>query len=393
MKEVFIVDGVRTAIGSFGGTLANFTSVELGKIAGKALLERTKADPAMVDEALFGSIYQAGCGQNIARQIALGIGMPKEKTAMTLNMLCGSGMRTVAMAAQEIKCGDAELIIAGGAESMSNTPYLLKKARTGYKMGHGELLDSMLHDGLTDIFNNYHMGVTAENLAAKYGLTREEQDNFAVGSQNKAEKALAAGRFNNEIAPVAIADKKGNTVMFDTDEYPKAGITLEKMAKLRPAFKKDGTVTAGNSSGINDAAACVLVASGDAVKKHGFKPMARIVSYGWAGTDPSIMGIGPVDAVRTALSRAGWQLKDLDLIEANEAFAAQALSVAKELGFNNEIVNVNGGAIALGHPVGASGARVLVTLMHEMKKRGAKKGLATLCVGGGMGIAMCVEAA
>ena len=393
MKDVFIVDGVRTAIGGFGGTLADFSSVELGKVAGKALLERTKTDPVLVDEALFGSIYQAGCGQNIARQISIGIGLPREKTALTLNMLCGSGLRTVAMAAQEIKCGDAELIIAGGAESMTNAPYILKKARAGYKMGHGELLDSMLYDGLTDVFNNYHMGVTAENLAAKYSLTREAQDMFAVGSQNKAEKALAANRFMEEIAPVAITDRKGNTVLFSKDEFPKAGMTLEKLAKLRPAFKKDGTVTAGNASGINDAAACVLVASGEAVKKHGYKPMARIVSYGWAGTDPALMGIGPVEAVKTALARAGWQLKNIDLIEANEAFAAQSLAVAGELGFNGEIVNVNGGAIALGHPVGASGTRVLVTLIHEMKKRRSRKGLATLCIGGGMGIAMCVEAA
>ncbi|MEI7528644.1 MAG: acetyl-CoA C-acetyltransferase [Elusimicrobiota bacterium] len=392
MKEVFIVDGVRTAIGNFGGTLADFSSVELGKVAGKALLERTHTDPAQVDEALFGSIYQAGCGQNIARQIAMGIGMPKEKTALTLNMLCGSGLRTVAMAAQQIKCGDAELIIAGGAESMTNAPYLLKKARSGYKMGHGEMLDSMLCDGLTDVFNNYHMGVTAENLVTQYGLTREEQDNFATASQNKAEKAQAADRFKEEIAPVAITDRKGNTTYFAKDEFPKAGITADKLGKLRPAFKKDGSVTAANASGINDAAACVLVASADAVKKHGYKPMAKIVSYGWAGTDPAIMGIGPVDAVKLALSRAGWQMKDVELIEANEAFAAQSLAVAKDLGFNPDIVNVNGGAIALGHPVGASGTRILVTLIHEMKKRGVKKGLATLCVGGGMGIAMCVEA-
>ncbi len=392
MKEVFIVDGVRTAIGNFGGTLADFSSVELGKVAGKALLERTHTDPAQVDEALFGSIYQAGCGQNIARQIAMGIGMPKEKTALTLNMLCGSGLRTVAMAAQQIKCGDAELIIAGGAESMTNAPYLLKKARSGYKMGHGEMLDSMLCDGLTDVFNNYHMGVTAENLVTQYGLTREEQDNFAAGSQNKAEKAQAADRFKEEIAPVAITDRKGNTTYFARDEFPKAGITADKLGKLRPAFKKDGSVTAANASGINDAAACVLVASAEAVKKHGYKPMAKIVSYGWAGTDPAIMGIGPVDAVKLALSRAGWQMKDVELIEANEAFAAQSLAVAKDLGFNPDIVNVNGGAIALGHPVGASGTRILVTLIHEMKKRGVKKGLATLCVGGGMGIAMCVEA-
>jgi acetyl-CoA C-acetyltransferase len=347
----------------------------------------------MVDEALFGSIYQAGCGQNMARQIALGIGMPKERTAMTVNMLCGSGLRTVAMAAQGIKCGDAELVIAGGAESMTNAPYLLKKARSGYKMGHAEMHDSMICDGLWDVFNNYHMGVTAENLAEKYSLTREEQDAFAAESQNKAEKAAKEDRFSDEIAPVAIPQRKGDPLMFAKDEYPKAGVTAAGLGKLRPAFKKDGTVTAGNASGINDGAACVLAASEEAMKKHNLKPMARIVSYAWSGTDPAIMGIGPVDPVRQALKRAGWQLKDIELIEANEAFAAQSLAVAKELGFNKDIVNVNGGAIALGHPVGASGARVLVTLLHEMKKRAAKKGLATLCIGGGMGIAMCVEAA
>ncbi|OGS45355.1 MAG: acetyl-CoA acetyltransferase [Elusimicrobia bacterium RIFOXYB2_FULL_62_6] len=392
MKDVFIVDGVRTAIGTFGGALGDLSSVELGKAAAKALLTRTKLDPAMIDEALFGSIYQAGCGQNMARQIALGIGMPKERTAMTVNMLCGSGLRTVAMAAQGIKCGDAELVIAGGAESMTNAPYLLKKARGGYKMGHAEMHDSMICDGLWDVFNNYHMGVTAENLAEKYSLTREEQDAFAADSQNKAEKAAKEDRFADEIAPVAIPQRKGDPLLFTKDEYPKAGVTAAGLGKLRPAFKKDGTVTAGNASGINDGAACVLTASEEALKKHNLKPMARIVSYAWSGTDPAIMGIGPVEAVRQALKRAGWQLKDIELIEANEAFAAQSLAVAKELGFNKDIVNVNGGAIALGHPVGASGARVLVTLLHEMKKRGAKKGLATLCIGGGMGIAMCVEA-
>ena len=391
MKEVFIAEGVRTAIGSFGGALADFSSVELGKTAAKALLERAKVNPADIDEALFGSIYQAGVGQNMARQIAIGAGVPNNKTAMTVNMLCGSGLRTVAMAAQQIKCGDADMIIAGGAESMTNAPYLLKKVRYGYKMGHGELLDSMISDGLWDIFNNYHMGVTAENLAAKYGLGREEQDKFAALSQNKAEKAIKDGRFKDEIIPVAIPQRKGDPVMFTQDEFPKPGVTVEGLAKLRPAFKKDGTVTAANASGINDGAACVLAASEDAVKKHSLKPMARIVSYGWAGVDPAIMGIGPADAVRLALKRAGWQLKDVELIEANEAFAAQSLAVAKELGFNSDIVNVNGGAIALGHPVGASGARILVTLLHEMKKRNVKKGLATLCIGGGMGIAMCVE--
>ncbi len=391
MKEVFIVEGVRTAIGSFGGSLADFSSVELGKVVVKAVMERAKVNPADIDEVLMGSIYQAGVGQGPARQMAIGAGIPAEKTAVTLNMLCGSGMRTVAMAAQNIMCGDAEMIIAGGAESMTNAPYLLKKARYGYKMGNGELVDSLINDGLMDVFNNYHMGVTAENLATKYGLTREEQDKFAAGSQNKTEKSLKENRFADEIVAVAIPQRKGDPIMFAKDEFPKAGVTAEGLAKLRPAFKKDGTVTAANASGINDGAACVLVASADAVKKHNLTPMAKIVSYAWAGVDPSIMGIGPAEAVRKALKKANWELKDVELIEANEAFAAQSLSVAKELGFNTDIVNVNGGAIALGHPVGASGARILVTLLHEMKKRNVKKGLATLCIGGGMGIAICVE--
>ena len=391
MKEVFIVDGVRTAIGSFGGSLADFSSVELGKVVTKAVMERAKVNPADIDEVLMGSIYQAGLGQGVARQVAIGAGIPVEKTAVTLNMLCGSGMRTIAMAAQQIMCGDAEMIVAGGTESMTNAPYLLKKARAGYKMGHGELTDSLIGDGLWDVFNNYHMGMTAENLVTKYNLTREDQDKFAAESQNKAEKALKEGRFADEIAPVAIPQRKGDPVMFAKDEYPKAGVTAEGLAKLRAAFKKDGSVTAGNASGINDGAACVLVASADAVKKHNLTPMAKIVSYAWAGVDPSIMGIGPAEAVRKALKKAGWELKDVELIEANEAFAAQSLSVAKELGFNKDIVNVNGGAVALGHPVGASGARILVTLLHEMKKRNVKKGLATLCIGGGMGIAICVE--
>lgn len=391
MKEIFIVDGVRTATGSFGGSLAESSSVELGKVVTKAVMERAGVRPADIDEVLMGSIYQAGLGQGVARQIAVGSGIPVEKTAVTLNMLCGSGMRTVATAAQNIICGDADMIVAGGTESMTNAPYLLKKARYGYRMGHGELIDSMIGDGLWDVFNNYHMGMTAENLAAKYGLTREEQDKFAAESQNKAEKALKEGRFADEIVPVMIPQRKGDPVAFAKDEYPKAGVTAEGLAKLRPAFKKDGTVTAGNASGINDGAAALLVASGEAVKKHGLKPMARLVSYGWAGVDPSVMGIGPVEAVRKALKKAGWKLEDAGLIEANEAFAAQALAVSKELGFNNDIVNVNGGAIALGHPVGASGARIIVTLLHEMKKRDVKKGLATLCIGGGMGIAVCVE--
>jgi len=391
MKEVFIVDGVRTAIGSFGGSLADFSSVELGKVVTAAVMERAKVNPADIDEVLMGSIYQAGLGQGVARQVAIGAGIPVEKTAVTLNMLCGSGMRAVATAAQNIMCGDAEMIIAGGTESMTNAPYLLKKARYGYKMGHGELTDSLIGDGLWDVFNNYHMGMTAENLVAKYGLTREEQDKFAAESQNKAEKALKENRFADEIAPVAIPQRKGDPIMFAKDEYPKAGVTAEGLAKLRPAFKKDGSVTAGNASGINDGAAALLIASADAVKKHNLTPMAKIVSYAWAGVDPSIMGIGPAEAVRKALKKANWELKDVELIEANEAFAAQSLSVAKELGFNKDIVNVNGGAVALGHPVGASGARILVTLLHEMKKRNVKKGLATLCIGEARGIAICVE--
>lgn len=391
MKDVFIVDGVRTAIGSFGGSLADLSSVELGKVVAKAVMERAGVKPADIDEVLMGCIYQAGLGQGVARQVAIGAGIPAEKTAVTLNMLCGSGMRTVANAAQSILCGDADMIIAGGTESMNNAPYLLKKARSGYRMGNGELIDSMIGDGLWDVFNDYHMGMTAENLAAKYNLSRREQDEFAAESQNKAEKALKENRFADEIVPVMIPQRKGDPIAFVKDEYPKAGVTPESLAKLRPAFKKDGTVTAGNASGINDGAAALLIASGEAVKKHDLKPMAKLVSYGWAGVDPSVMGIGPVEAVRKALRKAGWQMKDVELIEANEAFAAQSLSVAKELGFNKNIVNVNGGAIALGHPVGASGARIIVTLLHEMKKRNLKKGLATLCIGGGMGIAVCVE--
>jgi len=391
MKEIFIVNGCRTAIGSFCGGLGKKSAVELGKVVIAETAKRSGVSLADADEVIFGNVLQAGLGQNVARQAAVHAGMPVDKTAMTVNMVCGSGLRAVALAAQSIKSGDAEMIFAGGTESMSNAPYLLKKAREGYRMGNGELIDEMITDGLWDIFNNYHMGMTAENLAAKYGLTREDQDKFAAESQNKTEKAMADGKFREEIVPVFVEQKKGDPIRFDTDEFPRKGVTPASLAKLRPAFKKDGTVTAGNASGINDAAACVLVASGEAVKKHGLKPMAKIVSYAWHGTDPSIMGIGPVEAVRKALAKANWKLEDLDLIEANEAFAAQALSVAKELGLKMDIVNVNGGALALGHPIGASGARILVTLLHEMKRRGAKKGLATLCIGGGMGIAMCVE--
>ena len=393
MSEVFITDAVRTAIGSFGGTLADMPPAELGKVPVAAVLKRNSLAADAADEVIMGSVLQAGWGQNVARQVALAAGIDKAKTALTVNMVCGSGLRAVGLAAQSIKCGNAGLVIAGGVESMNGAAYLLRKARTGYRMGNGELVDSMVFDGLTDIFNNYHMGITAENVAAKYGITREAQDEFAALSQQKTEKAQAAGKFRDEIIPVILPQKKGDPIVFDKDEFPRPGVTAEKLSKLRPAFKKDGTVTAGNASGINDGAAALLVAGAEAVKKYNLKPMARIASCAYAGVDPSVMGVGPVDAVKKALSKAGWSLSDVGLIEANEAFAAQSLAVAKELGLNPEITNVNGGAIALGHPIGASGARILVTLLHEMRRRSVKKGLATLCIGGGMGIAMCVELA
>ena len=391
MSNVYIVDAARTAVGSFGGTLSSLTSVDLGKTVVTGLLERNSVKAEDIDEVIMGSVLQAGNGQNIARQIAINAGIPEEKTAVTVNMVCGSGLRTLSMAAQAIKAGDAELIIAGGSESMSNAPYLLKKARTGYRMGDGAIIDSMVHDGLWEIFNNYHMGVTAENLAKKYNLTREEQDAFAVASQQKAGKAIKGGKFVDEIIPVEIPQRKKSPIIFDTDEYPKPETTKEILGKLRAAFDKEGTVTAGNSSGINDGAAAVLIASEDAVKRYNLKPIAKVASYAYHGTDPKIMGIGPVEATKKALKKADWELKDVELIEANEAFAAQSLSVMKELGLNPAITNVNGGAIAIGHPIGASGTRIFVTLVHEMKKRNSKKGLATLCIGGGMGIAMCIE--
>ncbi len=393
MKNVYIVSAVRTAIGNFGGSLANLGAAELGRVAAAEAMKRARVKPEMIDDVIMGCVLQAGLGQNVARQVAMGAGIPKEKTALTVNMVCGSGLRTVAMAAQSVLAGDAEIVLAGGTESMSNAPYIMKQARNGFRMGHAECTDSMIADGLWDVFNNVHMGVTAENLAEKYGLSRADQDSFAAASQQRAEKAIKEGKFVHEIVPVLIPQKKGDPVSFAQDEFPRAGTTVESLSKLRAAFKKDGTVTAGNASGINDGAACVVVASEDAVKRHGLKPMARIASYAWHGTDPSIMGIGPVEAVHAALKKAGWTLQDVELIEANEAFAAQSLSVAKELGLNADIVNVNGGAIALGHPIGASGTRVLVSLLHEMNRRGARKGLATLCIGGGMGVAMCVEAA
>jgi len=391
VSDVFIVGAARTAIGAFSGGLATVDPVELGRFAVAAGLERSGIQPADVDEVVLGCVLQAGLGQNVARQVQLRSGIPQERTAMTLNMVCGSGLRTVAAAAQAIKAGDAGIVVAGGTENMSQAPYLLKQARTGYRMGNGELIDSMIHEGLTDIFNGYHMGITAENLAAKYGLSRSEQDAFAAASQNKAEAAIKAGLFASEIVPVSIPQRKGDPVVFAVDEFPKAGVTAEALGKLRPAFKADGTVTAGNASGINDGAACLVVAGADAVKAKGLQPLVRIASYGWHGCDPAVMGIGPVEAVRLALRKAGWHLADVDLIEANEAFAAQSLAVARELQFDMNKVNVNGGAIALGHPIGASGARILVSLVYEMIRRDVHKGLATLCIGGGMGIAVCVE--
>jgi acetyl-CoA C-acetyltransferase len=391
MKDVFIAGAVRTAIGNLSGGLAGVSAAELGRTATTALLARAGLSPADVDEVILGCALQAGLGQNVARQVLIKAGIPAERTAMTINMVCGSGLRAVATAAQSIKAEDSSLVVAGGTESMSQGPYLLKQARAGYRMGNGELLDSTVADGLMDAFNDYHMGVTAENLAAKYGISRAEQDAFAASSQNKAEAAIAAGRFKAEIAPVLIPQRKGEPISFDADEFPRAGVTPEALSKLKPAFKADGTVTAGNASGINDGAAVLLLAGEEALKAKGLVPMARIASYAWHGCDPSIMGIGPVEATRLALKRAGWKADELELVEANEAFAAQALAVARELRFDMSRVNVNGGAIALGHPIGASGARILVTLLHEMARRGAKKGLATLCIGGGMGIAMCIE--
>ncbi len=390
MKDVYIVDGLRTAIGSFGGTIASKSPVDLGVAVVSELLKKSGLTGKEVDEVLMGCILQAGHGQNVARQVAIGSNIPEEKTAMTVNMVCGSGLRTVSLAAQAIKSGDAELVVAGGSESMSGSPYLLDKGRNGYKMGNGKITDSMINDGLWDVFNNYHMGVTAENIAEQYEITRENQDAFAAESQNKAEAAIKAGKFKDEIVPVEVSKRK-ETIVFDQDEFVRFGVTVDSLAKLRPAFKKDGTVTAANASGINDGAAALLVAGEEAVSKYSLNPAAKIVSYGYHGIDPSIMGLGPVEAVKTALDKAKWSVDDLDLVEANEAFAVQSLAVIKELGFDSEKINVNGGAIALGHPIGASGARILVTLIHEMKKRDAKKGLATLCIGGGMGMAVCVE--
>ena len=391
MKDVFLVQPVRTAVGRFQGALADVSAVELGRIVVQQTLQRAELEPQTVNEVIMGNVLSAGLGQNIARQIAIKADVPNERTAFTVNMVCASGLKAVTLAAQAIKCDDADIVVAGGAENMTAAPYLLNKARSGYRMGNGDLVDSLVHDALLDVFNNIHMGITAENIAQKYNITRQQQDEVAVASQNKAEAAIAAGKFVDEIIAVSVPQRKGQPLLFDQDEFPRKGTTLEGIAKLPPAFKKEGTVTAANSSGINDAAACMIVASSEAVRKYSLKPVARLVSYACHGADPAIMGIAPVQAVKASLEKAGWSLSDVQLIEANEAFAAQILAVGMELKWNNDIVNVNGGAIALGHPVGASGARILVTLLHEMQRRKATKGLATLCVGGGMGVAACVE--
>lgn len=391
MKEVVIVSAARTPIGSYGGSFKDVSAVELGTIAAKEALKRGNVDPNMVDEVIFGNVLSAGLGQNIARQVAIHAGIPEEVSSYTINKVCGSGLKTVALAAQAIKAGDAEIVLVGGSENMSQAPYLLKTARWGQRMGDGTMVDYMVHDGLTDIFNNYHMGITAENIVDKYELTREEQDEFAVLSQNKAEEAIKAGRFKDEIAPVSIAQRKGDPIVVDTDEYPRFGANIEGMARLRPAFKRDGSVTAGNASGINDGAAALIIMSREKCEELGLVPMATIASYASAGVDPNIMGTGPIPASKKALEKAGLTIEDIDLVEANEAFAAQSLSVVKDLNLDPEKTNVNGGAIALGHPIGASGSRILVSLLYEMEKRDAKKGLATLCIGGGQGIALVVR--
>ena len=391
MREVVIVSAVRTAIGSFGGSLKDVPSSELGAIVIKEAVNRAGIKPELVEEVVMGNVIQAAQGQNVARQAAVKAGLPVEVPAMTINKVCGSGLRCVALAAQMIKAGDCDVVVAGGMENMSAAPYAVPGARWGQRMGDGKIVDTMIKDALWDAFNNYHMGVTAENIAKEWVLTREMQDEFSLNSQLKAEKAIKEGRFVDEIVPVIIPQRKGEPKVFAQDEFPRFGSTIEKMEKLKPAFIKDGTVTAANASGINDGAAAFVVMSAEKAAQLGLKPMAKILSYGSKGLDPSIMGYGPFHATKKALEGAGLTVEDMDLIEANEAFAAQSLAVAKDLNFDMNKVNVNGGAIALGHPVGASGARILVTLLHEMQKRDAKKGLATLCIGGGMGTALVVE--
>jgi acetyl-CoA C-acetyltransferase len=389
MPEIVIAGGARTAVGAFNGAFATVAASTLGEVAIRAALARAGVDPGAVDEVVLGQVLTAATGQNPARQAAMNAGIPHDKTAYVINQVCGSGLRAVALGYQSILTGDADIVVAGGQESMSLSPHA-QYLRAGQKMGDLNLIDTMIKDGLWDAFNGYHMGTTAENVAARWQITREDQDAFAAGSQQKAEAAQKAGRFADEIAPVTIKTRKGETVV-DTDEYPRHGTTMDTLAKLRPAFDREGTVTAGNASGINDGAAAVVLMSADEAGRRGVQPLAHIASFATCGVDPQIMGTGPIPASRKALARAGWSADDLDLIEANEAFAAQACAVNKDMGWDLDKVNVNGGAIAIGHPIGASGCRVLITLLHEMQRRDAKKGLATLCIGGGMGVAMCVE--
>lgn len=391
MRDVVIVAAGRTAMGTFNGSLAKVSASDLGATVLKSLLEKIDLDPAQVDEVILGQVLAAGCGQNPARQSVIKAGLPQEVPALTINKVCGSGLKAVQMAAQAIRCGDADVIIAGGQENMSLSPHVLPNSRNGARMGDWKMVDTMITDGLWDAFNNYHMGITTENIVEKYGFTREEQDTFASASQNKAEAAVTGGRFADEIIPVTIPQRKGDPVVFDTDEQPRFSCTPEALGKLRPAFKKDGSVTAGNSSTINDGAAAVILCSAEKAAELGLPVLARIKAYASTGVCPTIMGTGPITATTKALEKAGWGVDDLELVEANEAFAAQAMSVNKDLGWDTNIVNVNGGAIALGHPIGASGCRILVSLIHEMGKRDAKKGLATLCIGGGMGTALAIE--
>ncbi len=390
-KDVVIVSAVRTPIGSFNGKLSPFSAIDLGIIAAREAINRAGIEPAQVQESIIGNILSAGLGQNPARQIAVKAGIPETSPATTINILCGSGLRSVSLAAQMIMTGSSEIVLAGGTESMTNSPHILPQSRNGFRMGNAQLIDSMIKDGLTDAFNDYHMGMTAENIAEQWNISKEEQDEFALKSQLKCEAAQKAGRFNDEIVPVAIPPRKGEPEIFDTDEFPRHGLTIDQLSKLKPAFKKDGTVTAGNASGINDGASMLILMSADKAKELGIVPLAKIKSFATVGLDPKIMGYGPVPATLKALSNAGMSVNDLDLVEANEAFASQSIAVLRDLKLNPEIVNVNGGAIALGHPIGASGARILTTLIYEMKKRNAKNGLATLCIGGGQGTAIIVE--
>jgi acetyl-CoA C-acetyltransferase len=391
MTDVVIVAAGRTAVGKFGGTLAKIAASDLGAHVIKGLLARSGLKPEQISEVILGQVLTAGVGQNAARQALIKAGLPDMCPAMTINKVCGSGLKATHLAAQAIKAGDADIIIAGGQENMSASPHVMNGSRDGFRMGDAKLIDTMIVDGLWDVYNQYHMGVTAENVAAKFGVTRADQDAFAAASQQKAEAAQKAGKFKDEILPLEIPQKKGAALVFDTDEYPKHGTTAESLAALRPAFDKNGTVTAGNASGINDGAAAVIMMSAKKADELGLKPLARIKAYSSAGVDPKIMGMGPVPASKLCLAKAGWSAKDLDLMEINEAFAAQAIAVNKEMGWDTSKINVNGGAIAIGHPIGASGCRILVTLIHEMIRRDAKKGLASLCIGGGMGVALAIE--